>query len=72
MKYTNPDANEAYINSLENTGAANNKILAVLEMAIKNEAVTPAMYDKLKKIYVADHKSDAGYEAYVESLKPQS
>lgn len=46
-----------------------NEILPFLEKAVNYNAVTEAMYSKLKASYLQTHKSMDGYEAYLASLQ---
>lgn len=44
-------------------------LIPLLENSIGENAATQSMLDKLRENYVASHKSDRGFEAYVDGLK---
>ncbi len=68
-KYANAELNEINLNVLEKLGA-NNEVVPFLEMCVRANAVTPQMFDTLKASFRKGHGgSDAGYEAYLASLK---
>ena len=66
-RYANADLNEMHLYLLDQLGKKN-EIKPMLEAAVKNNAVTPEMFDKLKSIYTSEHGS-AGYDKYLSSLK---
>ncbi|SDK66419.1 Thiol-disulfide isomerase or thioredoxin [Pedobacter sp. ok626] len=68
-KYANAELNELHLYMLQKLGAVKD-IQPLLEASVKNSAVTPLMFDKMKEIYLSAHKGDsAGYEKYLASLK---
>ncbi|MEJ2880322.1 TlpA family protein disulfide reductase [Pedobacter sp. GR22-6] len=68
-RYDNADLNETHLFLLEQLGEKE-KIKPLLEQAVKQNAVTPLMFDKLKAVYLAEHDGIAkGYEQYLASLK---
>lgn len=66
--YSNSDLNEAYIQILEKTGNRS-KIFSVLEECVRENVVTPAMLEMLKKVYTEKYGKSEGFEEYVQSLK---
>lgn len=69
-KYSNADLNELHFKILEKLGKET-EIKAVLENSVSANAVTPAMFIKLKEIYKKEHQNkENGYEQYVASLMP--
>ncbi len=68
-RYANADLNEIHMYILEQLGKSN-EIKPLLEASVKNNAVTPLMFDKLKSIYLSEHNGIAqGYDKYLASLK---
>lgn len=67
-EYGNAPLNEVSSVLLERTGQKD-KLQLVLERSMKKNQVTPLMLEMLKKNYIALHQSEAGYEAYLASLK---
>lgn len=69
-KYSTADLNELHFKILEKLNREN-EIRPLLEKSVSANAVTPAMFIKLKEIYKKEHgNKDAGYEQYVASLIP--
>ena len=66
--YSNSDLNEAYIQILEKTGNRS-KIFSVLEECVRENVMTPAMLEMLKKVYTEKYGKSEGFEEYVQSLK---
>ena len=67
-RYSIPEVNETHIKALQQTGEAK-KITAVMKQAIAQNAVTPEAINLFKGIYVKEHGSEEGFEAYMESMK---
>lgn len=69
QRYANAELNEIHLYLLEQL-KQNDKIKALLEASVKNNAVTPLMFDRLKTVYLAEHNNIAeGYDQYLNSLK---
>jgi thiol-disulfide isomerase/thioredoxin len=66
--YTDAALNEAHMDILKQTGQQN-MVLPVLEQGVRASAATPGMVSALKALYIQRTGSDAGFEAYLESLK---
>ncbi|BAV04693.1 thiol:disulfide oxidoreductase related to ResA [Filimonas lacunae] len=66
--YSHAEINELHMQQLEKVGQVQD-IQPLLEKCVKANAVTPAMFDKLKALYQEKHKNLDGYEAYVASLR---
>lgn len=70
-RYRNAELNEINMQVLEGLGDEK-QILPLLEMSVRENAVTPHMFDKLKEIYLKQHNGNAeGYDAYLASLKSE-
>ncbi|MBE9601567.1 TlpA disulfide reductase family protein [Pedobacter sp. MC2016-24] len=70
--YSNAEINEIHLFILEKL-VDEKGILTLLEMSVKNSAVTPSMFDKLKSIYLKNHNgNEVGYQNYLNSLKSKS
>ncbi|WP_442589702.1 TlpA family protein disulfide reductase [Pedobacter sp. AW31-3R] len=68
-QYSNAELNEIHLYILDKLGEEK-LILPLLDASMKNNAVTPVMFNKLKSIYLSTHNgSDKGYESYLASLK---
>ncbi|MFN0257290.1 TlpA family protein disulfide reductase [Pedobacter ureilyticus] len=69
-KYSTADLNDLHFRILEKLGRET-EIKTVLEKSVSANAVTPAMFIKLKEIYKKAHgDKDMGYEQYVASMIP--
>lgn len=67
-RYTVPEVNETHIKALRQT-KNKKKIEGVFKAALAANAVTPEMMEMMKADYVKKHKSDAGFDEYVNSMK---
>ncbi|GGH61059.1 thiol-disulfide isomerase/thioredoxin [Filimonas zeae] len=67
-QYGKAELNELHMSLLEKLNEKE-AIQPLLEKSINVNAVTPVMFDKLKKIYAAKHAGMNGYDAYVTSLQ---
>ncbi len=67
-KYANSAMNDAYIHILQKTGSKGD-LNAFLENIVKYNAISPEGTELLKDIYVKEHKSDSGFDAYFNALK---
>lgn len=68
-RYATADLNEIHLFLLDQLGLTA-EVKPLLEMSVKNNAVTPLMFDRLKTIYLAEHNGVAkDYDAYLASLK---
>jgi len=67
-EYGNAPLNEVSSVLLERAGQKD-KLKLVLERSMKKNQVTPLMLEMLKKNYISLHQSEAGYDAYLASLK---
>ena len=66
--YKNSDFNNLYVQLLQKTGK-DNQVMPYIKGSLMENAATPEMIDLLKKDYVAQHKSEQGFDAYMESFK---
>lgn len=68
-KYSNAELNEINLHVLE--GLKDEKqILPLLEMSVRENAMTPKMFDKLKSMYLKQREGNLeGYDKYVTGLK---
>jgi len=69
-KLSNPERNEIYTRTLEITD--NKSLLSFLEKCTAVNAVTPYMLNKMREIYSKSHPDMLGFDAYLESFKPDS
>lgn len=68
-RYANADLNEIHLYLLDQLNEQKN-VKPLLEASVKNNAVTPLMFDRLKAIYLAEHNGVAkDYDSYLASLK---
>ncbi len=67
-RYADPDLNEAYVEALKHAGTQA-EAERFLEAAVHANAATPAMLERLERIYVAQKGSAEGYAAYLDGLK---
>ena len=67
-EYGNSPLNEVTAILLERA-AQQDKLKFVLESSMKKNQMTPLMLEMMKKNYIALHKSQAGYDTYLASLK---
>lgn len=71
FNYQSASLNELMANLFKKTG--NNKELQnLLEKSVFSNQVSESQMTMLKELYIENHKSDKGYEAYVEGLKNPS
>lgn len=70
-RYTTPAVNESHIKALQQVGKEA-MVSDVMKGAFAANAVTPAMLNMLKKDYIAQRGSEAGFDDYLNSLKPES
>ena len=70
-QYGNADLNAMHMNMLKETGDTRG-VAALLEASVKANAVTPAMFNEMKQLYMDQHKgSTEGYEKYLSALMPE-
>lgn len=67
-QYGSADLNELHVTILEKLNEKE-AVKPLIEKSIAANAVTPAMFDKLRAIYKAQHNSLEGYDAYEQSLR---
>ncbi|MCM1312532.1 MAG: TlpA family protein disulfide reductase [Bacteroides sp.] len=67
-RYTIPEVNETHIKALRQT-KNKKKVEGVFKASLAANAVTSDMMEMMKADYVKKHKSDAGFEEYVNSMK---
>lgn len=67
-KYADADLNAIHVEMLDKTGQKQ-LMQPVLESSVKANAVTPAMFDRLKQLYIQQHGNLDGYDNYLASLK---
>jgi thiol-disulfide isomerase/thioredoxin len=67
-RYGKAELNELHMNILEKLNEKE-AIQPLLENSVNANAVAPAMFSKLKEMYVEKYKNTDGYEAYLNSLR---
>lgn len=68
LQYTKADLNSNMVTLLNNKG--DKKLLRdVLLKSLYNNQITPLMLDFLKRDYIAEHKSEAGFDAFLKLHK---
>lgn len=67
-RYADSDLNETYMHVLEQVGSSRD-LKELLEEAVRVNVATPAMLEKLERMYVAEKGSDEGFVRYFDSLK---
>ena len=62
------DFNASYVDMMEKCGR-NEEVIPYIKRALKDNAASPEMLNRLKKEYVTEKKTEEGFDAYVNSLK---
>ena len=69
-RYSIPEVNETHIKALLQTNESK-KIVDVIRQGTLQNALTPNTINLFKEIYIKEHGSDEGFDAYMASMKPQ-